>query len=387
MLILCNICVLTLLNFILVPLKSMIDTLQLDENLFKTEFLTSASFIATTDKHVTCGWGKCRKLQEPDEYPGPYFYFPDFFLQDTHPWRHYEHSLEVSCEKLLRVLNKLMIPKYSQSINWKVPSQAVFTATIDDLKLRFQKRELIKAVPYLFSSSLNPMSSQQRLQSLCGALEGVLSGSLYGYGFWEESIGMLGATPEVLFHASGEGLRQLKTVACAGTVSIEDLTDEFLTNPKESFEHLVVIDGIVDSLKNLNAVVEIGKTVVLPLKRLCHLVTPIQADFANEQSFGEIVKALHPTPALGAIPYQSAGKEWLKGYQHSVPRQRFGAPAGMYFPSQKKACCLVAIRNVQWNEEKMSVGAGCGIVPKSDANNEWQEMQLKLSATKELLKL
>jgi menaquinone-specific isochorismate synthase len=47
----------------------------------------------------------------------------------------------------------------------------------------------------------------------------------------------------------------------------------------------------------------------------------------------------------------------------------------------------VAIRNAQWFEGSIHIGAGCGIVPQSLLKNEWKEIQLKMQSIKNILGL
>ena len=103
-------------------------------------------------------------------------------------------------------------------------------------------------------------------------------------------------------------------------------------------------------------------------------------------AFEEIVQALHPTPALGAHP-REVGRYWLLDYQQHFDRLRFGAPVGYTDPSTRISRCFVAIRNVQWQPNRMLIGAGCGIVANSDPETEWNEILLKLKAVKALLNL
>ena len=66
---------------------------------------------------------------------------------------------------------------------------------------------------------------------------------------------------------------------------------------------------------------------------------------------------------------------------------RYGAPVGYIEEGGKDSRCLVAIRNMQWKDNWIGLGAGCGIVPESRLDLEWEELQLKIQSIKEILGL
>lgn len=113
-----------------------------------------------------------------------------------------------------------------------------------------------------------------------------------------------------------------------------------------------------------------------------HLMTPIT--LFGAVGFQQLTEALHPTPALGAYP-KGAGKSWLMHYQTILPRGRFGAPVGYWLEDRGGA--HVAIRNLQWSENRMRIGAGCGVVLESEEDKEWNELNLKIESIKRILKV
>jgi menaquinone-specific isochorismate synthase len=62
----------------------------------------------------------------------------------------------------------------------------------------------------------------------------------------------------------------------------------------------------------------------------------------------------------------------------------FSIPTGQ---GTSETLCLVAIRNMQWDENGSRMGAGCGIVKESLPEREWQEVQQKLSSIQIMLGL
>jgi menaquinone-specific isochorismate synthase len=357
-------------------------------------WLNNGTLISSGPGKVLLGWGLRQWQCSMDPHsPYPVFYFPHFSLEDKNPWFLQacttEFSIKDLSERLASYINSIRPKEDRQEYVWKNPYLSTFTQAFSNLIAKIQADELVKAVPYVFEFSQNTMSRRQLLRSLASLLIYAKKNPAYVYGFWEQGHGLLGATPELLFQI--EGSQMIKTMACAGTVENrvdgENLlvANAFLQDPKEVHEHQLVVRGIKESLIPYGRV-DIGSMQLLRLATLSHLMTEISVCLNNPVDFEHIVHALHPTPALGAFP-RKAGMQWLKEYQGLINRQRFGAPAGYVFPLQNKGLCYVAIRNVQWNKSGMYIGAGCGVVASSECESEWNEINLKLGAIKEMLAL
>ena len=335
------------------------------------------------DGMLLLGWGKRRNLPTPDiSGVNPQFYFPDYFLTKQLPWFVYEQSTTIEAKELQQLLPTGATTS-SASYQWHNPHKEIFRSAFDELQQKFSTGEIAKAVPFVMESAMHTMDSALRLKTIKSLLTYVSSNPAYIYGFWDQTEGMLGATPEILFRNLGNGA--LETVACAGTKRINEDTATFLNDPKELHEHQLVIDGIIESLRPFGEV-KIGSMQLLKLTRLMHLFTPITVELKTMPQIEEIVKALHPTPAVGGLPRTQA-MQWLKAFQKKIDRRHFAAPAGYLLPKTRRSSCYVSIRNVQWNKTQMDICAGCGLVPGSQFEKEWAEINLKLSAIKELLSL
>ncbi len=323
-----------------------------------------------------------------EDASSPSFYFPDFFLKSQTPWFVHKHSMEVSPQELQLVLSPHeLAPKVSLRLNplgWHNSYQPLFLHTFEQLQAKFASREIDKAVPFVLESTLQTMDEGQLRTSLLSVLNYAKENPAYVYGFWDKNSGILGATPEILFRIVDAGTK-LETMACAGTKNLHSDSAAFLSDPKELHEHQLVVQGITESLAAFGHV-HVGDLRLLKLSQLVHLVTPIAIELNATPSFEAIVRALHPTPAVGAFP-RKEGMRWLEDYHTKIDRGRFGAPVGYTLPAAKKANCYVSIRNVQWNESEMMLAAGCGLVKESRSDREWAEISLKLQAIKEMLAL
>lgn len=348
-------------------------------------FIQSGAIFSCSKDSVLIGYGPSAWKKSSDLDPAkPAFYFPDFFLHAAYPWLQFEIGREMSLEELRQSL-QTYIPR-SSSLKWHNPHEPLFHGAFQHLQSEFALSTLQKAVPYVFSYSIQQMDRDQLQYSLRSALSYLEKFPGYLYGFWTQDEGLLGVTPEILFEYRSDKTPQvLSTVAIAGSCPKGvDLTD-FQNNPKEAMEHRLTIEGICQSLEPFGKV-HVGHTVVLELPHINHLMTSIHVDAITKVEFEELVQAMHPTPALGAFPRRE-GAYWLRAYQEELNRRRFGAPAGLIDPHTGLARCVVGIRNVQWDVQGMRIGAGCGVVPGSEYTKEWMELQLKIDAVRGVLSL
>lgn len=337
----------------------------------KDRFLDCGAIIDSGNDTCILGWGERTWMEKPTDEIS--FYFPDFFLQSKKPWFTHEFTTEIKKDELLELLtidNKIS----HTSITWINIAKPKFQNAFEDLQTKFQSNILQKAVPYIFEESSGNLNLLQSLRSL---LIYTKKYPVFAYGFWSNDEGMLGATPELLFQISDN---QLETVACAGTCTIEE-ADEILHDQKQLHEHNLVVEGIRESLSTLGQFKK-GELRVQKYTKLCHLITPITVQLDTPVSADQVTQLLHPTPALGAYPRQE-GMRWLSAFNQVMPRDRFGAPVGYSYKG--KSTCYVAIRNIQWKGYHLKLGAGCGIVPASQCESEWNEILLKIKSIKDIL--
>jgi menaquinone-specific isochorismate synthase len=318
-------------------------------------------FLKRPDGKWAVGLGEGRwEASAPADQPA--FYAPDFFLSNSSPWLVFDE---------FSIRNDLSLPVEAQSLRFEEPSRDSFLNRAQNLLDSIAREEIRKAVPVEFevadfSSDSLPISKLPH------------SPQLFPYGFWLEIEGMLGATPEILLRLEGQ---HLETMALAGTAALT--APSLLENPKERHEHNLVIEDIHSSLSAYGDV-EVGETKEKILPTLKHLFTPIQVSLKEKVSAETLVKALHPTAALGGFP-RAAAKDWLTKQPEASVRRRFGAPFG--YVDGDSALFVVAIRNIQRFDEKIWLGSGCGIVTGSDPEREWEELKLKRQSVREMLGL
>ena len=281
------------------------------------------------------------------------FFGGNFFLKEK-KFLTAKKTISISKRKLgdfLKTEQKTLKP-----LQWRGPSFRDFKNEF----LKFQKsKKLQKIVPVFFSKAKGGLGPQERafiLGKLLQKKEGFI------YGLWSKDEGFLGLTPEFLFKKKGV---KIQTMALAATGKKQLLNDQKLRE-----EHQIVLDFFI-SLKMKNF--KHSPVYEWAFCGLKHLRSDIS--FETKLSFPALIKKLHPTPALGGRPRREA-LLWLQKNENSRLRKHFGAPLAVYHPSGE-SFCLVAIRNMSWNQGEIFLGVGCGWIKKSLLKKEWEEAQMK----------
>lgn len=335
------------------------------------------AFVQTRPGRVFIGWGPFEQLpfRRPER---PAFYVTDFFLDDPHPWRHPATWEELAVEELAARFEEGDVPE----IAWEPPLLEEFAPLFTSAQEAMLRGDFSKIVPVIFENGRIARRGNwwrhffERIAQL--------PPGLWAYGYSYQNVGLVGATPEMLFQAEAHGYR---TMALAGTRPVAKAT-ELLHDPKERREHRLVIDDIVRRLAPFGNV-EIGPVGLLRLPGIAHLMTPIffaELGGAEQMSFVEMVRRLHPTAALGVSPRSVAGERWLREADRGVKRRAFGAPFGIE-REDRSALALVAIRNLQWGREHVRVGSGAGLLPESRLEREFEELKQKREQVKALFGL
>lgn len=192
-----------------------------------------------------------------------------------------------------------------------------------------------------------------------------------------DAAGFFGAPPERLVSLSG---RAVETEALAGSVGRGDtpekdreLLDALLESEKLRDEHGVVAETIRDQLAPLGDVT-VGDRTVRKLATIQHLRTPITARLHDEEHVLSLVEALHPTPAVGGLPPETAWETIRE--TETFERGWYAAPVG-WFDAAGDGEFAVAIRSGVASDRTATLFAGNGIVADSDPDEEWEEVQLK----------
>ena len=195
------------------------------------------------------------------------------------------------------------------------------------------------------------------------------------FGYEKDGRTFVGASPEILVRHRGS---EILSYALAGTAPKHGpkawTKEQLLTDKKNLFEHNIVRDRIVNTMKAITPDVTIGETGIMELAHLYHLRTIITAKDSTK-SLVEWAKLLHPTPALGGEPRGKA-LALLQTYE-AHERGMYAAPFG-FMKDVGDGIVVVAIRSALIMDNVLYAYAGCGVVADSDADEEYAETNNKM---------
>ena len=317
------------------------------------------------DGRLIVGTGPFQHSCEPAE-EGVSFYHNTFDLSDPRPWRIPESWDELGSVDELAASGRVSYP----ALEWEVPSKESFAEAFARVEEALSSGELVKAVPAVTACANFDGGGEGLAQALVSAARNPGS-SAWLYGFREGGRGFVGLTPERLFTMDTE---RLETMALAGTAVPAD-GESFEKDAKEREEHDLVVQALRRRLATFGEVKEGGRE-ILDVGGMIHFLTKFEVRLQVHPSIHDVIDALHPTPAVGAVPRNAESLKALLEMRKSlgVPTE-FGAPFGVKYGERFEAS--VAIRGVFWRDGRVFVPAGCGIVAASQMESEWQELDLK----------
>ncbi len=178
-----------------------------------------------------------------------------------------------------------------------------------------------------------------------------------------------GASPELLLKRRGD---QFETVALAGTRRMDSRTE---WTQKERNEQAVVTTYIEQALTKLGIDgVQVGEVHDRAYGAIAHLESTIQ--FQSNRPLSELARTLHPTPAVGGAPLQSA-LDFIQLHE-SQSRGYYAGFLGLESPAGGDL--FVNLRCIEWLADGLVVHAGGGIVKGSDPASEWEETEAKIAS-------
>jgi menaquinone-specific isochorismate synthase len=196
-----------------------------------------------------------------------------------------------------------------------------------------------------------------------------------GYG-----VSWIGASPERLISLKNN---HFETEALAGSIARggnarqdAQLTLQLLASSKDLDEHGMVLTYILSRLQGLglNPTWE-PKPEILQLSNVQHLRVSITGTAPDGTHLLDLASALHPTPALGGLPAETALP--LIRTLEEAPRGTYGGLTG-WFDSQGNGNLMVVIRCARVQGSVARLVAGAGIVNHSLPELEYQETGWKL---------
>jgi len=210
------------------------------------------------------------------------------------------------------------------------------------------------------------------------------------YLWYHPRIGMwLGATPEILLRIEN---KQFTTMSLAGTQPyIEDIEPTWGT--KEIEEQKLVTQYIFDALKDKIRDFQISKTESVRAGNLWHLRTKLSGK--TKDGLAEVIKALHPTPAVCGLPKEAAKNFILKNENYNRDfytgflgelnlkietgrsSHRRNIENKAYRSIKTVTELFVNLRCMQLKDQTAIIYIGGGITKDSQSEKEWEETVAK----------
>lgn len=257
------------------------------------------------------------------------------------------------------------------------PDREAWPAAVGDVLKACERGELSKAVlaresTFQFDGPPDPLALLERLRTK--------TQDSYHFFFETGAGSFLGASPERLYRRVNS---YIKSEALAGTRprgadEAEDarLGQELMASEKETREHGSVADGLREAFHRVcRHVRDDGELSLVQLDRCQHLSWSIEGLLDGQVSDAALLRALHPTPAVGGTPTDKA----LERIRELEPFDRgwYAGPFGWI--GYDAAEFAVAIRSGLQHGDTVNLYSGAGIVPGSEPEAEWAEIENKMS--------
>lgn len=218
----------------------------------------------------------------------------------------------------------------------------------------------------------------------------------FTYFWYHPKVGLwAGATPETLIKTEGA---HFKTMALAGTQQYKGQMD-VTWGQKEIREQEIVTDHITMALADYN--MTISPVYTKKAGHLLHLCSDITGVIDRSHPTGDLIKKLHPTPAVCGMPMEPAynfilreeryDRSFYTGYLGELNRDASKeAQPRQVDHDRLKTSLFVNLRCMQLisgPNPGAVVYVGGGITANSDPVSEWEETIVKSKVMKSILPL
>ena len=199
------------------------------------------------------------------------------------------------------------------------------------------------------------------------------------FGLESDDQFFFGATPERLVKV--ENGKALSTCLAGSTPRgatheiDKQLGEELLRDKKNRSEHQYVTNMIGNVFKQHCTISKVPKIPkLMKIRDIQHLYTPVEGELNPGSTLFDLVRDLHPTPALGGEPTQTA----LSLIRQFEPMNRgyYAAPIG-WIDAEGNGEFAVAIRSALLHGKEAYLYAGGGIVADSTSESEYAETWVK----------
>jgi len=203
---------------------------------------------------------------------------------------------------------------------------------------------------------------------------------------WQQGRHILSFSPELFLRIENDGptrrivTRPMKGTARRGRTTREDreIAEWLRNDPKNRSENVMIVDLLRNDLGRVARTGTVHADRLFDVERyatLWQMTSTVNAELRPEVSFQEIFRALFPSGSVTGAPKVRAMQ--LLAELEDSPRGVYTGAIGFFSPRQ--TVFNVAIRTLELEGGRGTMGAGSGIVIDSDAAEEYRECLLKAS--------
>ena len=243
--------------------------------------------------------------------------------------------------------------------------------------------QLVLSVRFTGSCRTDPFEVYRALR--------LLNPSPYMYYFDFGDTQLVGSSPEALVKLNN---RTATLRPIAGTrprghddAADKDLETELLADPKESAEHVMLVDL---ARNDLGRVAAPGTVTVNPYRSIeryshvMHIVSGVSGKLEEGKDAFDLFSACFPAGTLTGAPKVRAMQ--IIDTLEPARRGYYGGTVG-YFSKSGNMDMAIAIRTLCFSEGQYAYQAGAGIVEGSDPRAEYREVRAKVGAAEAALNL
>ncbi len=199
----------------------------------------------------------------------------------------------------------------------------------------------------------------------------------FRYFFFHPKIGLwMGATPEQLVKINQN---QFETVALAGT---QLYSENVIWATKEIEEQQFVTNFIVAKVQDKVTNLKVSETKTVKAGNLAHLKSIISGELTTEFQANDLIKTLHPTPAVCGLPKEKALDFILKNEGYN--RKYYAGFLGEY-DKNNQTDLFVNLRCLEVENDEVNIYVGCGITKDSHPEEEFTETENKSMTMRNVL--
>lgn len=250
---------------------------------------------------------------------------------------------------------------------------AAFDRFIDEIdKGHFSKLVLSRKASSVFNREFSPLAI---FWDACNNYPRMM----ISFSFTPQTGIWIGSSPEIIVSGNGN---DWNTVALAGTMPIVDGQMPTEWSRKNQDEQAYVSDYIYKVLGGYSKDIRMKGPYTARAGQLAHRKTDFSFTLKDTSKVGELLFALHPTPAVCGLPKQEAF-DFITGNE-GYDRKYYSGIIGWLDPSGVTSL-YVNLRCMNINGNVATFYAGGGILKSSELESEWQETKHKMNTMKACL--